>query len=87
MIRMLIRVGLNRDLQGDPVYIRCARCGTTAGETEGGQLGAVTSPPARVTADATPDHGVQGARAGSLGRPPESPGQPCARGAVMFSAL
>jgi hypothetical protein len=24
---MLIFVALNRDLQGDPVYIRCARCG------------------------------------------------------------
>ena len=28
MIRMLISIALNRDLQGDPVYIRCARCGT-----------------------------------------------------------
>jgi hypothetical protein len=30
MIRMLISIALNRDLQGDPVYIRCARCGTTS---------------------------------------------------------
>jgi hypothetical protein len=27
MIRTLISIALNRDLQGDPVYIRCARCG------------------------------------------------------------
>jgi hypothetical protein len=27
MIRMLISIALNRDLQGDPVYIRCGRCG------------------------------------------------------------
>ena len=28
MIKTLIFIALNRDLQGDPVYIRCARCGT-----------------------------------------------------------
>ena len=33
MIRMLIDIALNRDLQGDPAYIRCARCGATADAT------------------------------------------------------
>jgi hypothetical protein len=28
MIRMLIAVALNRDLQGEVMYIRCAQCGT-----------------------------------------------------------
>ena len=36
MIRTLIAIALNRDLQGgDPVYIHCARCGTIGGEMEG----------------------------------------------------
>lgn len=32
MIRTLIFIALNRDLQGDPVYIRCARCGLISGK-------------------------------------------------------
>jgi hypothetical protein len=39
VIRTLIAIALNRDLQGgDPVYIRCARCGTIGGEMEGTPL-------------------------------------------------
>jgi hypothetical protein len=38
MIRMLISIALNRGLQGDPSYIRCARCGTTASDLEGAPL-------------------------------------------------
>jgi hypothetical protein len=38
MIRMLISIALNRNLRGDPVYIRCARCGTIAGDMEGAPL-------------------------------------------------
>ena len=30
MIRTLISIALSRDLQGDPVYIRCARCGVVS---------------------------------------------------------
>lgn len=30
MIRTLIFIALNRDLQGDPIYIRCASCGTVS---------------------------------------------------------
>ena len=38
MIRMLISIALNRNLQGGPVYIRCARCGATASDLEGAPL-------------------------------------------------
>jgi hypothetical protein len=38
MIRMLISIALNRNLQGDPRYIRCARCGTAASALEGAPL-------------------------------------------------
>ncbi|MFI7455498.1 hypothetical protein ACIBQX_49125 [Nonomuraea sp. NPDC049714] len=34
MIRMLISIALNRHLSGDPRYVRCATCGTTASEHE-----------------------------------------------------
>ncbi|TMR09220.1 hypothetical protein ETD86_44520 [Nonomuraea turkmeniaca] len=34
MIRMLISIALNRHLSGDPRYVRCATCGTTASERE-----------------------------------------------------
>jgi hypothetical protein len=30
MIWALIAIAVNRDIQGDPAYIRCARCGTVA---------------------------------------------------------
>jgi hypothetical protein len=30
MIRALIAIAINRDIQGDPAYIRCARCGTVS---------------------------------------------------------
>jgi hypothetical protein len=30
MIRTLIFIALNSDLQGGPVYIRCANCGTVS---------------------------------------------------------
>lgn len=32
MIRMLIDIALNRNLVGDPRWIRCARCGTIGSE-------------------------------------------------------
>lgn len=35
---MLISIALNRNLQGDPEYIRCARCGATASSMEGALL-------------------------------------------------
>lgn len=38
MIRMLICIALNRNLHGDPVYIRCARCGAAASSMEGAPL-------------------------------------------------
>src|SRR5438309_308347 len=47
MIRMLISIALNRDLQGDPVYIRCVLCGTTASSLDGALLRA-RHHPARV---------------------------------------
>lgn len=30
MIRTLIFIALDRDLQGGPVYVRCANCGTVS---------------------------------------------------------
>lgn len=38
MIRVLLSIALNRHLRGDPVYIRCARCGAAASSTEGAPL-------------------------------------------------
>lgn len=30
MIRALIAIAVNRGIQGDPAYIRCARCGAVS---------------------------------------------------------
>lgn len=38
MIRMLLSIAMNRNLRGDPDYIRCARCGMTASSMEGAPL-------------------------------------------------
>jgi hypothetical protein len=37
-VALLISIALNRDLDGDPSYVRCARCGTAAGSLEGAPL-------------------------------------------------
>lgn len=38
MVRMLILIALNRNLVGEPVYLRCANCGTCASSLEGAAL-------------------------------------------------
>jgi hypothetical protein len=38
LIWMLLSIAVNRGLDGDPCYIRCARCGTIASELEGASL-------------------------------------------------
>jgi hypothetical protein len=53
MIRALIAIAVNLDIQGDPAYIRCARCGTVS-NVPVRNLSTATWQPGRLPAHTTP---------------------------------